>query len=88
MKKNDNYIDNDSDLEMLDLSNDHIEAADAGAADAGRKEKKRRAEKKKGIIPVTILLILLVLSLGFSGFLVYQIEMQKQAYALLTHPWS
>lgn len=83
MKKNDNYIDNDSDLEMLDLSNDHIEAADAGAADAGRKEKKRRAENKKGIIPVTILLILLVLSLGFSGFLVYQIEMQKQAYALL-----
>ena len=81
MKKNDNYIDNDIDLELLDLSNDHIEAADAGAADAGRKEKKRRAEKKKGIIPITILLILLVLSLGFSGFLVYQIEMQKQAYA-------
>ena len=81
MKNNDDYIDND--LELIDLSNDHIEAAGAGAADAGKKEKKRRSEKKKGLVPIMILLILLLLSLGFSGFLAYQIEQQKQAYAQL-----
>ncbi len=80
MRKNEELM-NDDDLELIDLVNDHLNAADEGKKEAGKKAGKRRAEKGRSFAPVAVLIFLLLAAFGLCGYLLYVLEDQKKALA-------